>query len=124
MKVLVTGSRSFQSKTIVWQALSMHNPKVAVHGGASGADKYASDWVKHRASLGFKVTEEIYHPNWKELGRRAGMVRNQVMVSNGADICLAFLRNDLPCNGTRDCMKRAKKEGIQVIEYIDSGSES
>lgn len=98
MKVLVTGSRSFQSKTIVWQALSMHNPKVVVHGGASGADKHASDWVKHRASLGFKVTEYVYRPDWKSLGPRAGFVRNQAMVDDGADLCLAFLRNDLPCN--------------------------
>lgn len=43
----------------------------------------------------------------------AGLVRNQLMVDLGADICLAF---PLPgSRGTWDCMGRAEAAGIKVI---------
>ena len=51
--------------------------------------------------------------NWKNLGRKAGPLRNQKMVDLGADICIAFPQGE--SRGTRNCMKLADKAGIEVV---------
>jgi len=101
--------------------------KTRVHGGAAyyiGADYIAKRCAQ---SLGIEVEE---HPcedpcdihgrahMWKTLGRAAGPVRNQAMVFDGADVCLAFPLGE--SRGTWDCMRRAEEAGIPVINYGDA----
>lgn len=88
-------------------------PCVLVHGDCpTGVDRIAKLWS--RSPFG-KVTEEAHPAQWKTMGSAAGPLRNQEMVDAGADICLAFPLGESP--GTRDCMRRARKAGIPVIEY-------
>ena len=79
-----------------------------VHGGAQGADQIAA---KAAYAFGWKVEEWI--PNWAELGKRAGFIRNQHMVDLGADLCIAFSRDN--SRGTAHCAKAAEAAGIPTI---------
>jgi len=88
-----------------------------VEGGAQGADHIAG----LLASKADNASVEVHPALWdrKESGaynRAAGFERNQRMVDSGADICLAFLKRSAANKGTKDCMARAAKAGIEVVE--------
>lgn len=113
-RILVTGSREFTSVHLVRTALRAirdeHGDQVTiVHGDARGADRLAA-----RIAQAWGMATEAWAADWANLGRKAGIVRNAEMVCGGADLCLAFLVADLPCTGTRDCMRRAERAGIPV----------
>jgi SLOG family YspA-like protein len=117
MRILVTGSRNWTRSDLVITAIrkairDAGDPDhvVIIHGGAQGADHAAAQYA---ARQGLPV--ERYVANWRTQGTAAGPIRNQEMVNAGADICLAFPLGESP--GTRDCMRRARKAGIPVIEY-------
>ena len=114
-RVLVTGSRNYDDKNTLFDALAdQYEPgMIVVHGGARGADTIACEWVKKMQSLGYQVTTEVHQADWYEYGKAAGLVRNEVMVDAGADVCLAFPLGE--SRGTRHCMSAAEKAGIPVI---------
>ena len=114
-RVLVTGSRNYDDKDILFDALAdQYEPgMIVVHGGARGADTIACEWVKKMQSLGYQVTTEVHQADWYEYGKAAGPIRNEVMVDAGADVCLAFPLGE--SRGTRHCMSAAEKAGIPVI---------
>lgn len=110
MRVLVTGSRDWEGQCRVWEELDlcltdavMNGVRlVVVHGDCpTGADRYARLWVQRRRAVSVaqgyasSVVEERYPAQWRLLGKRAGYVRNAMMVDLGADLCLAFLA---PCS--------------------------
>ncbi|AXH67892.1 hypothetical protein J4T99_gp087 [Mycobacterium phage Bromden] len=134
-RILVTGSRDWTDRNRVFVTLSIHmvgvDSAVIVHGYCpTGADLFADDFgVRHpRCTVEphpadwFKAcTDKCYHkPRFKD-GKPycpvQGFIRNQKMVDLGADVCLAFPLGKSP--GTRDCMARAKKAGIHVINCGD-----
>jgi hypothetical protein len=87
-----------------------------VHGAAKGADTIAASLADH---MGWDV--EAFPAEWDRFGRRAGPVRNQLMVDHGADICLVFPLPD--SRGTWDCVRRAKAAGIPLVivtKYIEA----
>jgi len=94
-RVLVTGSRDWSDAQVV--ELLMQDIKrnagedvVLVSGNCpSGADKIAED-----IAIKFGWTLELHPAQWKEHGKRAGFVRNAEMVELGADICLAFIKDE------------------------------
>ena len=125
IRILVTGSRDWEDvqtirRALLW-AITTYAPNrrvVLIHGDCpTGADAIAHvEWVHLSRSNDlhllaperFTVTPE----DWHRIGRRAGPERNQLMVDQGADICLAF---PLPSSrGTKDCMKKATIAGIPV----------
>lgn len=122
-RVLVTGSRKWIDDRAVWRALfdewhfaRNHGWQLVVIEGqcpSGGADLIAEQFA---ATMAVLHPGEVYHDpipaKWKELGKRAGMVRNQVMVDRGADVCLAFPFPDSV--GTFDCARRAEEAGIPV----------
>ena len=114
-RVLVTGSRNYDDKNTLFDALAdQYEPgMIVVHGGARGADTIACEWVKKMQSLGYQVTAEVHQADWYEYGKAAGLVRNEVMVDAGADVCLAFPLGE--SSDTRHCMSAAEKAGIPVI---------
>lgn len=113
-RILVTGSRDwtdeFQIQTALmhwWLEHDRPSDAVLVHGACRGADRIAADcWRKQ----GFPV--EAHPADWKTHGLAAGFIRNQHMVDLGADVCLAFIRND--SRGATHCMTRAEVAGIPV----------
>lgn len=119
MRILITGSRDWQDKRVVCDAiLDLNNwypidwdEAVVVHGDCpTGADRMAQDFAEAH-----DIATERHPANWSLYGRAAGPKRNQQMVDLGADIVLAFMNPG--SKGTADCVKRAKKAGLTVRIY-------
>lgn len=135
MRILVTGSRNWINRRVILEAIeataaaaSIGEPVTVVHGACpTGADSMA-DMAARR--LGF--TPERHPADWNGPCRKdcppghrradrnnvdycpkAGHHRNQDMVDLGADVVLAFQRNQ--SRGTQDCMTRARAAGLVVI---------
>lgn len=94
-RILITGSRDWQDRDTLNEALAdvvrlipAHQDIAIVHGAARGADTMADQWARV-----YGATVEAHPANWAKHGRKAGPIRNAVMVSTGADICLAFIKN-------------------------------
>jgi hypothetical protein len=96
MRVLACGSRGWTDENIVRNALSAFGPgDVLIHGCARGADTLAGN-----IGRGYGMVVEEYPADWKNLGRRAGPIRNERMLREGKpDVGLAF---DLGTPGTAD----------------------
>lgn len=137
MRILVTGSRDWTD----WRTLNLALIETAksdrdvtlVHGCARGTDSLAAAAAR---KLGWQVED---HPaDWnapcrascgprdhRRPGRggveycpAAGDYRNQAMVDQGADVCLAFFVHGSLNKGTTDCATRAKKAGILVVRIV------
>lgn len=150
-RVLITGSRLWTDRIKLSNAmnLEMLHPDAAngltiVNGMAGeGADLMVHEWFM-TYHLNPWVHEEEHHADWERAcdascyhrprfknGRpycpMAGHLRNQEMVDTGADICLAFpvgTKASKRSRGTWDCMDRAKRAGIVVVNLgIDQESD-
>lgn len=110
----MTGSRDWEDRQRIHDLLLLYSGgrgTVLVHGACpTGADAIADEvasawpWVIER------------HPaNWRELGRRAGFVRNEHMVNLGADVVLAFIRNSSP--GASHTAQLAEERGLRVLRF-------
>ncbi|MGY6019554.1 DUF2493 domain-containing protein [Streptomyces spinosirectus] len=117
-RVLVTGSRDWHDQHAIWDALATATREapddqdlVIVHGACpSGADHIAHEWAR-----GYGATIEAHPANWVINGKRAGFIRNQLMVNLGADVCLAFIRNG--SRGASHTARLAEQAGIPVRRW-------
>ncbi|MFI6510064.1 SLOG family protein [Streptosporangium sp. NPDC050855] len=116
-RILVTGSRRWTNVealeaalTAAWHDVTqLDGMMLVVHGHARGADRFADAWARRN-----HIEVERHPADWDTHGRAAGHIRNQHMVTLGAHLCLAFPAG--AATGTRDCMRRAKAAGIEVVE--------
>lgn len=113
-RVLITGSRWLKRRSVIAKAFAKHvfEDDIVVVSGACprGADAMCEEFAHSR---GYEV--ERYPADWAEYGKGAGMLRNQEMVDTEPDLCLAFpTKNSV---GTYDCIRRAKKAGIETHIY-------
>lgn len=121
-RILVTGSRTWTDDLAIGAALADltrgHAGVVVVHGGARGADASAARWA---ARKGHTVEEHL--ADWEGCGKRAGMIRNAAMVKAGADLCVAFIRDN--SRGATACAEMARAAGIRtvVITWEQRGEE-
>lgn len=120
MRILVTGSRDWDdwetlSQAIIdaWRSAGCPPWVTVIQGGARGADFMAEQLAR---KVCWKV--ETYPANWNGFGRGAGMIRNREMIATGADVCLAFIRNQ--SRGATHCANEAEKAGIPVRRYTAS----
>lgn len=121
VRVLITGSRTWDNAAFIHaeldhvaaEARRQQAALVVVHGGARGADAIAGNWVRERRTQGWPVTAEVHPADWDRHGKSAGHRRNELMVSLGADVCLAFIRDDSP--GATGCARAAHAAGIRTV---------
>jgi len=134
LRILVTGSRRWANRLAI--AYTLHSLVVAsgagddvvvIHGAQTGADRIADGiatawgWrtEPHLARWYDDCLSTCTHlPRFDRNGNvycpAAGNYRNQLMVDRGADFCAAFpLRDSV---GTPDCVKRARRAGIRIVE--------
>ena len=111
-RVLVTGSRTWTDQAVIAAALREHWRDGAVL--VSGACPRGADAIAERlwATWGGQVER---HPADWSTGRAAGMERNAAMVAAGADVCLAFIRDDSA--GASHTARLADLAGIPVRRY-------
>lgn len=115
LRILVTGGRDYSdTATVVYwlgaAAAQYGDGKdgvTLVHGGARGADRLAAEIARHS---GWRT--EAHRAEWEKYGPAAGPYRNEDMVANGADVCVAFPGG----RGTEHCTRLAREAGIPVIE--------
>ena len=118
MRVLVTGSRTWDASEIIVKALAeayavrpFGDEFVVVHGRCPrGADAIADRVARH-----FGWVTEPHPADWERYGKAAGFRRNNEMVAAGADVCLAFIKDG--SLGSSHCARQAERAGIPVRRY-------
>lgn len=108
-RILVTGSRTWTDNAPIRAELDQWRHRlpgaVLVHGNARGADRIAAAiWRR------WDLPTEAHPAQWNRLGRGAGHARNRAMITLGADVCLAFIRDGSP--GATGCAELAEAAGI------------
>ena len=111
MRILVCGSRTWESRLAIRKAFSEIAAKhvVLIHGACRGADKLAA--AEARFVFGWDVVP--YVAEWRRLGKAAGPERNARMLRTRPDLVIAF-RAEGKSDGTDDMICRAEKAGIPV----------
>jgi hypothetical protein len=133
LRILVTGSRDWRDPKAIhdgifdylvtmqyqitgpWDVTIMQGGQVSED--KETGEKWGADYFADQVALWVGFHRDPVPADWKRFGKRAGGLRNQVMVNKGAHVCLAFPLGRSP--GTRDCMRRAALAGIPVINYGD-----
>lgn len=119
-RILITGSRDWTNTNTIHRAVSewvrdnvpQNEVTILVHGDASrGADRMARDLARAM----WWLQEEAHPADWDGQGRAAGFIRNQLMVNLGADILLAFIRNN--SKGATHTLNLAINSGIPVLVF-------
>lgn len=116
MRIIVCGGRNYRDWETMFSELDkrLAGLSVIIQGGANGADRLAKDWATNNC-----VEWLEYKAPWAEFGKRAGPLRNAMMLHDGKpDLVLAFPGG----SGTSDMIRRAKAAGIPVHEVNESGS--
>ena len=95
MNIAVVGSREFKDKEFVFTILNqffdnqlmygdISSDYILVSGGANGVDSWAEEfWRKNTGTC------IIFKPDWNKYGKRAGFLRNELIIKE-ADMILAF----------------------------------
>jgi hypothetical protein len=120
-RILVTGSRTWTDSpalmgAIMYELLYVDEPVTIVHGACpKGADVMADEFAN------LAQTHVERHPaDWDQYGKSAGFVRNAEMVALGADVCLAFIKDE--SKGASMTADLAEKAGIRTVRYLASSS--
>lgn len=140
MRVIVSGSRSWDRPEPLWTVLDIiaeeaakvgDDEMVVVHGAAfprrrnpdgrfplESADYLADLWCR-RGGHPLPVRADRWPADWTANKKTAGLARNRQMVDAGADVVLAFHRDNSP--GTRHCIGVAERAGlpVQVFQYAE-----
>jgi YspA, cpYpsA-related SLOG family len=112
MRVLVTISRDWDDYEAIHDAVNnlwvgYDSFDITIVHGAS-----QMDWFIAGVAYTFGMDLEAHPADWDAYGKAAGMIRNGDMVALGADLFLAFIKNN--SNGATDCARKAERAGIQM----------
>jgi hypothetical protein len=142
IRILVTGSRLWSDVPLLTAGLDEqargHDGVTLIHGRCDprnadgeripwgdalahpeGGPFLGGDWHAHQHAVTRGWSIEEYAANWALYGNSAGPIRNQRMVDlrPAADVLVAAVLGKSP--GTRDCMARARKAGIRVVDVTE-----
>jgi hypothetical protein len=113
-QVIVTASRHWRDRDIIWGALDRCDVELLIHGDCeTGGDRIADAWAEANGVPCVRM------PAWfKAYSNPAGPMRNNWMLRFFPEaIVLAF---PLPgSKGTVDCIKQARECGRQVFVYAE-----
>lgn len=111
MRVLICGDRHYPHWARIYTYLGTLPPDtIIIHGDQRGADRMAGQVAEN---LGLEVHE--YPADWDNLGRAAGVIRNQVMLdSEHPDLVVGFHDNLAESKGTKDMLTRAHMQGYRT----------
>jgi hypothetical protein len=111
MKIAVVGSRQVLDEPVIQEVLDTYLGKmtVLITGGAKGVDTLAERWARKN-----DIPVEVYLPDWKNLGKAAGIVRNRAMVLECQE-CIAFW--DGISKGTKSTIDMCKKQNKPVVVF-------
>jgi hypothetical protein len=145
MKVIVTGSRLWRDGALIRAQLNtclnempIGDRLIVIHGACrSGADQYADAWARWHVRHDMPVSLETHPARWEDPCRiscrpghrrqdprgwdvcpQAGFYRNEHMVRQGADLCLAFIADQ--SKGATHCATYAGRAGIPVRRFNDT----
>lgn len=110
----VSGSREWIEWRLVWNALYYVPPTATLlHGKAYGLDCLAQAYWRSQGSpvREFSATQRM----WADLGKRAGIVRNEIMLGHMPDLVLAFIRDNSP--GSSHAARHARELGIPTFIF-------
>lgn len=120
IKILVCGSRDWNDRATMREALSyMPVGTVIVHGAARGADSMAEE-TAHEFDFGPPIA---YPANWKQHGKAAGPIRNRNMLADnpGLHLVMAFVPRSFgddwqaSSRGTAHMVRAAMENRIPVV---------
>ncbi len=113
-RVLVTGSRTWTDTSTIRDALTTvwgDGTTILVVGACpTGADHLAEACWR---AWGGRI--ERHPADWTRHGRGAGFRRNEHMVTLGADVCLAFIRDNSP--GATHTARLAETAGVPTRRH-------
>ena len=114
MKIAVVGSREFKDNNLIKEILirEFSVDDILISGGAKGVDSYAEQLIDEWNRLCYK---KIFKPNWDKYGKRAGFLRNQLIIDE-ADKVIAFW--DGKSKGTKHSIDLAIKAGKPLDIYV------
>lgn len=136
MRILITGSRTWDDADYIWKVLdelltqSDSDGRLLElwHGACTkGADAHADAWARERVSEGRRVLVGRFLAKWRndagDFDRTAGFTRNREMVelltpeyaARDKRACHAFIREHSA--GATHCANLAAKAGIPVIRH-------
>lgn len=115
MRVIVCGGRDFWDEPwLVKNLNAIHYRKKITelfHGNTRGTDRMAGRWAAAK-----KIPVQVFPAQWEVYGRRAGPIRNRVMLDTairlGLDAVIAFPGS----TGTQNMIDQARMQGVKVIE--------
>lgn len=142
IRILVTGSRLWSDVPLLTSSLDAaaagHDRVTLIHGRCDPRNAVGdrvpwdhalahpedgpylgADWHAHQNAQLRGWSVEEYAANWSMYGNAAGGIRNQHMVNlrPAPDVLVAAPLGGSP--GTRDCMARARKAGIRVVDVTE-----
>ena len=111
MKVAVIGSRGFDDYDLMVKTLDKIKITLIVSGHAVGADKLGERYAIEKG-----IETKIFLPDWKNLGKAAGMIRNTDII-NEAELVVAFW--DGTSKGSADSIEKANKlnKPVIIVDY-------
>lgn len=116
MKVIIAGGRDFNNYQYLCDVMDNLDIIISevVCGSARGADSLGEQWA-----LNYNIPVKYFPADWDELGKYAGIARNQEMAEY-ADFLVAFW--DGESHGTKNMiltMQQLEKHG-KVVRYKNS----
>lgn len=118
MRVLITGSRDWSHREVIDQELRKawsSNVGTGLPTLVSGACPTGADAIAEQFWRSHGLPVERHPAEWDKYDKWAGPKRNIEMVEAGADLCLAFIKNN--SKGASHTTRLAREAGIKTIVW-------